>query len=296
MRYLFFLLVLVSCRKEGLIDPPDIDITIEADSISFAAIGDYGSGNKNEFKVSEIVKSYNPYFIITMGDNNYEYGQSETLNDNIGDFYGDYIYNFDAPNYQQCNGIAFEDEVSRFFPTIGNHDVNIKHGVVPYLNYFSLPGNERFYDFIWGPVHFFAIDSTDDIKEQEEWFKEKLATSKQSFNVVYFHHSPYNIGKHGDNEIMQWDFSGVDLVFTGHDHSYQRFTKKDKSLPIYIVNGLGGADIHYCDYSSGSYKDFNVFCYNKKHGATLVSATNNEIHVEFMNINNQIIDAFTISK
>jgi hypothetical protein len=48
--------------------------------------------------------------------------------------------------------------VNQFFPTLGNHDWYTP-GAQPYLDYFHLPGNERYYDFVWGPVHFFAIDS-----------------------------------------------------------------------------------------------------------------------------------------
>ena len=41
---------------------------------------------------------------------------------------------------------------------LGNHDVNADGGHA-YLDYFTLPGNRRYYDFIAGPVHFFALDS-----------------------------------------------------------------------------------------------------------------------------------------
>ena len=33
--------------------------------------------------------------------------------------------------------------------------------VKPYFDYFTLPGNERYYDFTWGPVHLFALDDID---------------------------------------------------------------------------------------------------------------------------------------
>jgi len=48
--------------------------------------------------------------------------------------------------------------VNAFFPSLGNHDWYTS-GAAPYLSYFALPGNERYYDFVRGPVHFFAIDS-----------------------------------------------------------------------------------------------------------------------------------------
>ena len=40
-------------------------------SITFAVIGDYGSGNGNEAAVANMVKSWNPSFVITTGDDYY---------------------------------------------------------------------------------------------------------------------------------------------------------------------------------------------------------------------------------
>src|SRR5439155_26999984 len=48
--------------------------------------------------------------------------------------------------------------MSRFLPVLGNHDWYTS-GAKPYLDYFVLPGNERYYDFTSGPVQFFAIDT-----------------------------------------------------------------------------------------------------------------------------------------
>ena len=54
---------------------------------SFAAIGDFGTGDTNESKVAQLVKSWNPEFIITVGDNNYPKGEASTIDQNIGAFY-----------------------------------------------------------------------------------------------------------------------------------------------------------------------------------------------------------------
>ncbi|MGB9586346.1 MAG: hypothetical protein ACPL7A_02865, partial [Anaerolineales bacterium] len=56
-------------------------------SIHFAVIGDYGSGDQNEANVAKLVKSWNPDFIITTGDNNYPIGSEATIDYNIGQFY-----------------------------------------------------------------------------------------------------------------------------------------------------------------------------------------------------------------
>src|SRR3972149_6817631 len=61
-------------------------------SAHFAVIGDYGVDNTNEAGVAALVKSWSPDFIITTGDNNYLYGESSTIDRNIGKYYHEYIY------------------------------------------------------------------------------------------------------------------------------------------------------------------------------------------------------------
>jgi len=109
-------------------------------TIRFAVITDYGTNNGHELAVANLVRSWNPDFIITLGDNNaLGAGMWSTA---IGKYYGTYV------------------STGRFFPVIGNHDYSA--GVTGYTSYFTLPGNERYYDFTKGPVHFFAIDSVAD--------------------------------------------------------------------------------------------------------------------------------------
>src|SRR6266852_3114617 len=55
-------------------------------------VGDFGSGTSNELAVANLIKSWNPDFIMTVGDNNYPYGQAATIDGNVGQFYHDYIY------------------------------------------------------------------------------------------------------------------------------------------------------------------------------------------------------------
>src|SRR4051812_43202249 len=59
-------------------------------TITFAAIGDFGNTQENLKAVSAVaslVKSWNPDFIITLGDNNYPSGEAKTIDSNIGRFY-----------------------------------------------------------------------------------------------------------------------------------------------------------------------------------------------------------------
>ena len=153
------LFVFFSCEKIKLFPNTTSSFKIESDSITFAIIGDYGESGEPELRVSQLVKSWSPDFILTLGDNNYPDGKLSTIKENISDYYSDYIYNPDAPLGFQCKGISDEEQLNRFFPTLGNHDSYSSNNALPYLAFFSLPEKETYYDFQWGAVHFFTIHS-----------------------------------------------------------------------------------------------------------------------------------------
>lgn len=276
--------ILPSCHKIDLIKPIGFETNIEADSIIFAVIGDYGKAGESEEKVASLVKSWNPDFIVTTGDNNYEAGDYKTIKENISNYYGDYIYNFDAPEEYQCKGKAFKEGINRFFPSPGNHDANNKDNLLPYLNFFTLPEHEIYYKFVWGPVSFYSLNSTaDNVDDQKKWLYEQLKLSTTSYNIVFFHHSPYTTGTHGNTEKMQWDYYShhVDIVLTGHDHIYSRIEKKAEKGMFYLVNGLGGKSIYECNPAQLPVTEFNAYCYNADYGAIKAAATNHKLVLEF---------------
>ncbi len=259
-------------------------------SISFAVIGDFGEGNQAEADVAGLVHSWNPDFILTVGDNNYPLGAASTIDARIGQYYHDFIF-----PYTGSYGPGASE--NRFFPTLGNHDWYTA-GAKPYLDYFSLPGNERYYDFTWGPVHFFAVDSDgsepDGVNEasvQAAWLKQAMAASTSHWNIVFFHQAPYSSGMHGSTNWMKWPFAawGADAVLTGHDHTYERLLVD--GIP-YFVNGLGGGGI----YNFVNILPESQFRYNADYGAMRVTATGANLHFEFYSRTGKLIDQYEVQK
>jgi hypothetical protein len=273
---------------------PTITLTPSAtpSSVRFAVIGDYGVNNANEAAVATLVKSWNPDFVITVGDNNYLNGYSTTIDPNIGQYYHEYIY-----PYVGTYGAGSPNGVNRFFPALGNHDWANPDGVAPYTAYFTLPGNERYYDFGRGPVHFFALDSdpsepdgTSSTSVQATWLQNRLAAATEPWKIVYMHHPPYSSSLvHGSTMSMRWDFQGwgASAVLAGHDHTYERIDVN--GLP-YFVNGLGGQAI----YSFGSPIIGSQVRYNAQFGAMLVDATAAQITFQFIGVDNTVADTFTL--
>lgn len=281
---------LIGCNSMDLIEPPGIVVNIDADSVLFAVIGDYGKQSESELKVASLVKTWFPDFILTTGDNNYEYGDYSTLERNIGRFYGNFIYNYDAPEEYRCNGKAREEKTNRFFPSPGNHDWSGSRGLQPYLNYFTLPGKEEYYSFSWGHAMFFSINSLSDadLIEQRSWLEEEVTKAGDRFRIVYFHHPPYSPGSHGDTDYMQWDFYdwGVDVVICGHDHIYARMEKPGEEGLHYIVNGLGGKSIYACNGGRMDPDVVTMACFNEDYGAMRCTVTLNRLEMAFYSTEN----------
>ena len=233
---------------------------------------------------------WQPDVILTTGDNNYPNGELATIDDNIGQYYHAYI----AP-YIGTYGPGAES--NRFFPVLGNHDWNAP-GTQPYLDYFTLPGNERYYEVRLGAVHLFMLDSDscepDGVgksSQQAAWLQQALAASPAPWKLVVMHHPPYSSGLHGRVDWMDWPFAdwGASAVFAGHDHTYERLLID--GIP-YFINGLGGGPIY----------DFNIIeeasqvRYNEDYGAMLITATEKEITFIFSSRQGQEIDNYSLTR
>lgn len=262
----------------------------------FAVISNFGVDNQNELNVANLVKSWTPEFIVSLGDNNYPSGSASTIDQNVGKYYQEYIY-----PYLGSYGSGSPTGTNRFFPVLGNHDWETTSGTpalpTPYLNYFTLPGNERYYTFTRGPVQFFALDSSSKEPDgntstsiQGQWLQQALAASTATWKVVYFHQPPYSSASDTSAE-MNWPFQswGADLVLSGHRHTYERIIRNN--FP-YIVNGMGGAPFSdWTTITTGS-----QLRYNEQHGAMLVEAGDSSLKFRFITHSGQTIDTYTLYK
>lgn len=276
-------------QGERLVLPPR---AAEPGVTRLAVIGDYGMNNDDEAEVAALIASWEPDAVITTGDNNYPDGTAETIDDNIGRYFHDLI----AP-YRGVYGPGAS--VNRFFPVLGNHDWRTASGSPPlpqpYLDFFTLPGNERYYDVQLGPVHVFAVDSDshepDGIEStsiQADWLRAGLRNSTAPWRLVFTHHPPYSSSSvHGSTPALQWPFAewGASAVLSGHDHAYERI---ERDGMVYFVNGIGGASL----YPVGAPVEGSQVRFNAAHGAMLIEATQSVITYTLAASNGDVYDTY----
>ena len=238
------------------------------------------------------------------------------------------------------------------WPTRGNHDTIHPGSDNDYYDIFSLPasaeagglasGTEAYYSFDYANVHFVCLDSQGSVRTPGgpmlTWLEQDLAATAQDWIIAYWHHPPYSKGSHdSDTEYQLIDMrqyalpileaGGVDLVLSGHSHSYERSFLLDRhyglsstlvdSMKINIGDGrpsgngayrkptLGPAAHEGAVYAvAGSSAQFSGGTLNhpvmitslNKLGSLVLDINGDELDATFIDHTGAALDSFTILK
>jgi predicted phosphodiesterase len=209
---------------------PPVDLPNREDSLKFAVLGDFGNGSRQQYELAtqmDKLRARFPYqFVITVGDN---------------------IYGSDSPQgMRERFEIPYKpilDAGIKFYASLGNHD---RREMQSNYKLFNM-GGDTYYTFKADKedVRFFALESTYMNVEQIGWVQKELQGSGEKWKFPYFHHPLYSsASRHGSDETLRKVLEplflkyNVSVVFTGHDHVYER-TKPQNGV-VYFVVGSGG--------------------------------------------------------
>jgi acid phosphatase type 7 len=253
---------------------------------SFAVVGDSGSGGKGQLAVAALLERLRPDLVLHTGDVVYPAGQERHYN-----------RRFFAPYRNLIKSVPL-------FPVLGNHDVRKGNGAAFLENFhppLGSPGStKRYYSFDWGNTHFVALDSElyhgdrgSSPEEQRDFLNQDLAARKR-WKVAFLHRSPYGSSRHGGDEKVREDLEplfvkyGVDLVFSGHDHVYER------TMPIegvtYVVSGGSGRRLYRT--GKGELTASSV----SAHHAVLVRVDGRRLLLEAVEAGGKVVDRFDLYK
>ena len=139
--------------------------------------------------------------------------------------------------------------VADFYPAAGNHELETQL----YYDNFTLPGNEKWYTVTYDNVLFIVLNSNLSLgagSKQYNWLEGVLKNVDDNsikFTAAVLHLPIFSTGQHYDDglELREsivplFDMYGVDIVFSGHDHNYERLLCNDI---YYIIAGGGGASL-----------------------------------------------------
>ncbi|MCC6849768.1 MAG: metallophosphoesterase [Deltaproteobacteria bacterium] len=216
----------------------------DTSELYFTVLGDWGQGTSAQGQIGNNLNADDPPLLFTVGDNAYTNGTQSDWDNNVF-----------IPQFK--NGILRR---AVFVPALGNHDLN-NVGASNWassveIKMHALPRNapagqeERYFSFDDGNAHFVVLDSNPPgvNATQTAWLASDLASTTRKWKFVFLHHTPYScatgfasIGS-DHNVRATWgpifEQYGVDIVFLGHDHSYER----SQAVDDYVVGGGSGAD------------------------------------------------------
>ena len=228
---------IVEAVKVGNIPSDTVVLPNEDRSIKFAIIGDSGRGSAEQHAVAAQMAGYRQrfdyQFVLMAGDNIYEGPATPE----------DYRLKFEEP-YK-----LLLDAGVKFFAVLGNHDDPQQIHYRP----FNMDGH-RYYTFtppvdlvtrLDTRVRFFAIDSTKLDGEQMAWLEKELHESQAEWKIALLHYPLYTSGRYGlaargHRFALESAFvdGGVNVVFSGHEHFYQR-SQLQRGILYFVTGGAG---------------------------------------------------------
>ncbi len=270
---------------------PDPDL----EKYTFLALGDSRSDMLTWSQIAAKANSKNSDFALFTGD----VVNSGAVNSDWNEWYNN------GTQYIQNNII---------YHCLGNHD-NIDP--TKYLNNFEMPqanGSKLYYSFTYGNSVFICLNSENPATAQYNWLINTLqANQSKRWKVVFFHSPFFSIGPHGkemNNYLNTWwkafDDYGVDIIFNGHDHMYERTKPINRNIstsaPVatygsnpgqgrcQIVCGGAGAPLYTgtANWFIEKYQSKYNFCKININGTELIDST-------FDNTG-ALIETFTIAK
>ncbi len=277
---------------------------VNSTTFAFSALGDCRDYPATLTTISNLVSARKPALTLFNGD--------LTL---LGNSSSEFDAFFTAASNFLANNLVYHAE--------GNHDAASPS---TFSNLFDLPvtnGTNLYYAVKYGNAIFITLNTCNPgDAAQLTWLKNTLAAAAADptivWKIVSCHHPFFNTGSHtGDMDAYRstiWkacDDYGVDLVFNGHDHNYQRskpinLNASPVGTPVSlygsatgqgrceIISGGAGAGLYSQNSSSADAWAINTF--NKNYNYVFCSVQDCKIVITAYGQTNNVIDSFTLDK
>ncbi len=274
--------------------------------VSFAVIGDTGSGGLAQFQVAAQLRLQPIDLVLHVGDIVYPMLSRARVDLRYFSVYASIL-----------------DSVP-FFCTVGNHelydptlDLNFQELFYHPTN--SMTGTEHYYSFDCGDVHFVSLfvpmmEQYDQLPQyalsegsaQYQWLTNDLASTDKPWKMLFFHQPIRNSALHRNDysSLPEYIYAyqalqailmpvirqyRVDMVFNGHDHDYERFGPVGGMHSV--VTGGGGYSLYsMIERDEASSQFFSMFHFLH------VTVTNDTLAVRAINNNGLVFDEFVIER
>ena len=295
------LIVLESCKGAPATTPTTVPVTGPAGTVSFLAMGDWGSGKPPQKQVAETLAAYakkqgDVQAVVLAGDNFYM--NVSSVDDPVWKDVFENVYDANRLNVP-------------FFAVLGNHDYQGNKAKIE-LEYSKTHPESR-----WRmPARWYRVDvpsnkpvvtllmlestkdqmSAADWAAQMDWMEEQFAKIPAGvWTVAVAHHPLYSNGSHGDNGVMQTTWGPIfsrhhlDFYLCGHDHDLQHLEIPGQTESFVLVGGGGAGTRQMVKDARGPFsKSINGFGH--------FQFTPEKATIRFIDLKGDVVHAFERTK
>jgi hypothetical protein len=189
------------------------------------AAGDITGCNDEAEATARLLDAQPAASVLALGDNAYPQGT--------------------AQQYAKCYDPTWGRAKARTLPTPGNHEYDTP-GATGYFGYFGAAAGPGYYSADRGTWHLVSLNSEIDASAtsaQYRWLEADLAAHPATCTLAFWHRPRFSGGSHGDSGTVAALFAllherGVDVLLTGHDHTYQRWAPMSPSGTVDAARGV----------------------------------------------------------
>ncbi len=282
--------------------PQPVRTLPEAGGLRFAVMADVGGGGAPQLDVAAVLGRAGPDLVLIAGDTVYP-----KFSDRLAD------QRFFSVYRELMAGTPF-------FVVAGNHDTT--YGPPwEFVDAFVCPTNdtdaatlaaestwpEAYYSFDCGDAHFVGLYLPISYaglelrpgKAQWRWLEADLAASRKPWKFLFLHHPLMSSGPHGRDDhnfngvadpeelaVVLLPLArrhGVQMIFSGHDHAYERF------CPVQgvtcVVTGGGGGSLYPATWRAPASAQFHL-----RWHAVLVEVAGDALHLRAMDRDGTVFD------
>jgi hypothetical protein len=277
---------------------------------AFLVFGDSGRGTQAQYELAAAMVRVDPPadFLLHVGDLVYSNGQRHRFGER-----------FFTPYRTLLARVCF-------WPCLGNHDLGESGVFEAYREVFELPQNgpvglnnaagsgatarNYWFDYASCRVAVFDSNQSEEVLDGQvaPWLREVMTQPGPRWRFAVCHHPPYTAGRYAPNETLLrtivpvLDQTGVDIMFNGHDHNYQRTwpirsgrTVGDGEGTVYIVSGAGGAEL-YPAKPQAARPDYVAFIDDQHHSFTEVTVEGDVLSLRQIGIGGKVIEKTVLHK
>ena len=272
-------------------------------SLRAVVVGDSGTGSMEQARISTVMEGLDANLFLHTGDLFYQ----------------------PSPDFVHFRPYRHLLSKTCLYPSRGNHDLDLRN--IEWRDLFTVPNDDParfgvYYSYDWGPAHFTVLDYIHfgaDASVQLEFVERDLADARargMPWLVIYQHLPLYTAGVYANliHPIRQrlpelCDRYGVDMVFSGHDHNYQRSYPVREGVPrdawqepvffsprgtVYIVTGGGGGFL-YPELEGAPNRPL-MHTFQSLNHCVVLDITPTDFQVRALDMQGNVMDEFEIKK